>query len=308
MKKTFQQVESIDFVDIGCSGSLDEKWEQLFPMLSYTGFDPNAEECDRLSSQPHPYKTAKYLPYAIAGEQGTKTIYLTERIGCSSLLRPNHNWLNRFSFHDLFKETGTDSVLCTTLNALSSEQGLKADIIKIDTQGLELPILKSGDLLLKKAFCVETETGFVENYIGETTYAQIDEFLRSKGFLMFDTKIYKVDRKNSLAEYGKHQPLWCEALWLFDYIGQGKKPSLEEALKSLLICKGMKCFDYGLELAGYFKDLEIIDGDMFAYLEMPKSWINKPKTPSSKVGKFLRLLPEDINKRLMFGLKQIFEE
>lgn len=308
MKNTFYQVQSIDFVDIGCSGSLEEKWEQLFPLLSYTGFDPNAEECDRLSSLPHPYKTAKYLPYAIAGEQGKKTIYLTERIGCSSLLPPNHTWLNRFSYHDLFKETGTDSVVCTTLNALTCEQGLKADIIKIDTQGLELPILQAGDLVLKNAFCVETETGFLENYIGETTYAQIDEFLRSKGFLMFDMKIYKVGRHNSLAEYGKHQPLWCEALWLFDYIGQEKKPTLEEALKSLVICKGMKCFDYGLELAGYFKDLGIIDGDLLADLEMPKNWITKPKPPSSTVGKILRLLPSDISKRLMFGLKQVLEE
>ena len=233
---------------------------------------------------------------------------MTERIGCSSLLRPNHNWLNRFSYHDLFKETGTSSVVCTTLNALAKEQGLKADIIKIDTQGLELPILQSGDLVLKNAFCVETETGFLENYIGETTYAQIDEFMRSKGFLMFDIKIYKVGRKNSLAVYGKHQPLWCEALWLFDYIGQGKKPSLEEALKSLTICKAMKCYDYGLELAGYFNDLGIIDGDMLAYLQKPEKWIIKPKPPTSTFGKILRLLPEDINKRLMFGLKQIIEE
>ncbi|MBD2179748.1 FkbM family methyltransferase [Planktothrix sp. FACHB-1355] len=308
MQSAFQEVQSIDFVDIGCSGSLEEKWEQLFPLLSYTGFDPNSEECQRLSSLPHPYKSAKYFPYAIAGEEGTKTIYLTERVGCSSLLRPNHQWLNRFSYHDLFKETGTSSVVCTTLNALANKEGLKADIIKIDTQGLELPILQSGDLVLKNAFCVETETGFLENYIGETTYAQIDEFMRSKGFMMFDIKIYKVGRKNSLIEYGKQQPLWCEALWLFDLIGQGKNPSLEEALKYLTICRAMKCFDYGLELSRYFKDLGIVDRDMLNYLEKPENWIIKPKPPTSTLGKILRWLPEDINKRLMFGLKQIIEE
>lgn len=307
MKNTFDQVDSIDFVDIGCSGSLDERWEQLFSLLSYTGFDPNAEECKRLSSQPHPYKAAQYLPYAIAGSAGTKTIYLTESVGCSSLIRPNHNWLKRFSFSDFFRETGTSSVVCTTLNALASERGLKADIIKIDTQGLELPILLAGDLIWKNAFCIETETGFLENYIGETTYAQIDEFMRSKGFLLFDMKIYKPSRKNALEEYGKHQPLWCEAVWLLDYIGQNQKPTREQALKSLRICKALGYFDYGLELAYYFKELGIIDPEIIPYLEVPDNWLNKRKLPSSTVGKLLSLLPEGLNRRLMFGLKQVLE-
>ena len=144
MNKLFERVELIDFLDIGCSGALDEKWAALFPLLSYTGFDPNAEECERLNSQPHPYKTARFLPYAIAGEEGTKTMYKTESIYCYSLIRPNHKWLNRFSYFDLFKEIGTAPVVCTTLNTLVREQNLKADIIKIDTQGIELPIINSG--------------------------------------------------------------------------------------------------------------------------------------------------------------------
>lgn len=56
MNNPLKQVESIEFLDIGCSGSLDHKWTPLFTLLSYTGFDPNAEECDRLNNQPHPYK------------------------------------------------------------------------------------------------------------------------------------------------------------------------------------------------------------------------------------------------------------
>jgi hypothetical protein len=248
---------------------------------------------------------ACYLPYAIAGEQGTKTMYKTQSIECYSLLQPNHNWLNRFSFSELFRETGTESVVCTTLNALAEEQNLTADIIKIDTQGLELPIVKAGDKVWQNAFCVETETGFVENYIGETTYAQIDEFMRSKGFMMFDINIHRVTRKNSLAKHGEHQPLWCQALWLFDFIGTGKKASREQALKALRICKALRYCDYGFELACYFNDIGIIESEILTYLERVENWVIRSKSPSSKAGKLLSLLPESINKRLRYGLKEI---
>lgn len=262
----------IHFLDVGCSGALDQKWSELFPILSYTGFDPNADECKRLTAQPHPFKEARYLPYAIHKEKGTHVMYKTESIYCYSLLRPNHPWLNRFSFSDLFNETGTESVLCTTLNHLAQAEGLRADIMKLDTQGLELPILQSGDELLKNAICVETETGFMENYIGETTYAQIDEFMRSKGFLMFDISIHPVGRKNFLSEYGRHQPIWCESLWLFDFIGQKRKPDREQAMKALSICRELKYPDYGFELAVYFKELGVLNSDELADLSKTESW------------------------------------
>ncbi|WP_156800571.1 FkbM family methyltransferase [Thalassoporum mexicanum] len=315
LNKIFAAVESIDFLDIGCSGSLDDKWAELLPLLAYTGFDPNAEECDRLSGLPHKYKAVQYLPYAIAGEAGTQTMYKTESIFCYSLLQPNSDWLNRFSFADLFSDRGQAAVTCTTLDLLATEQGLRADIMKIDSQGLELPILEAGNKVLSEAFCVETETGFLENYHQETTYAQIDQFMRSQGFLMFDLQPRYMSRKNHLAGQGAHQPLWCEVVWLFDFVGQhGQKrqPSLVQALKALLICKALKYFDYGFELATYFKDTGVIDQATFTALEDPQFWQSrmgyaKRKKPQTKAGKLLNLLPESINKRLLFGLKEVLD-
>ena len=269
-----QEIEKvgIHFLDLGCSGSLDEKWSGLFSFLHYTGFDPNVEECKRLGDQPHRFKEARYLPYAIHGKKGRYTMHKTESIYCYSLLRPNTPWLNRFSFSDLFNETGTEPVLCTTLDDLAREEGLKADVMKLDTQGLELPILQSGNEVLKNAICVETETGFMQNYVGETTYAQIDEFMRSKGFLMFDLSPHQVGRKNFLSEHGKHQPIWCESIWLFDFIGQKRTPPREQAMKALTICRALKYSDYGFELALYFNERGVLTSDELAHLSKAESW------------------------------------
>lgn len=315
MMNPFADGATLDMVDIGCSGSLDPRWSPLSPLLSYTGFDPNAEECERLSRRPHPFRAARYLPYAVAGEPGTRTLYKTESMSCYSLLRPNHQWLGRFSFADLFRETGTESVACVTLDDLVRKEGLKADIVKLDTQGLELPILQAGDLLLRDAFCVETETGFVENYAGETTYARIDEFMRSKGFLMFDMNIHRVGRKNALSGTGKAQPLWCQALWLYDFPGAGRAPSAGRAHKALLICKALGFHDFGLELAAFFRDRGLIDPALVAVMGNPGNPLGplpggdprQRKTPASRTGRLLRHLPEGVNRRLLYGLKEILD-
>jgi FkbM family methyltransferase len=275
MINPFKEIDSIDFLDLGCSGSLDSKWKDIFKLLSYIGFDINITECERLSNQRHPYKKAQYFPYAIAGNTGIQKMYKTNDVYCFSLLPPNQLWLRRFSFSDLFELAGTENIQCNTLDDLSHELGLKADIIKLDTQGLELPILMSSNSILNNVFCVETETGFVENYLGETTFSQIDEFMRSKGFLMFDLKYHRIGRANNFNNTGKHQPLWCEALWLYDFINNDKIPERKLAIKSLVICRTLKFYDYGMELAYYFHQNGIISLDELRYLKKFENWTSK---------------------------------
>jgi len=291
---------SIDFFDIGCSGPLSKKWTSIISFLNYFGFDPNKEECARLSALPHKYKSAKYLPFAIAGEKGEQTMYKTKSIYCYSLLCPNHKWLNRFSYFDLFTLTGKEKVDCHTLDDLTERKEVKADIIKLDTQGMELPILSHAGKILQNAFCVETETGFLENYIGETTYSQIDKFMRAKGFLMFDMNIRSVGRRNHLVNQGRHQPLWCEAIWLYDYIGQNKVCSKETAIKALAICRALRFYDYGFELAGFFKEKGIINSDIFSYLENRNNW-----ALSFAEKMYIKYFPERIRMKVKRKIKRV---
>jgi len=301
--------DGIAFVDVGCSGSVAPTWEKLFPLLVYTGFDPNADECLRLGALEHPFKSARYLPYAIAGQNGEQNLVITKSLYCSSLLRPNHVWLRRFTYADLFTEIGSEPVRCVTLDELAAQENLRADILKLDTQGMELPILQSGANILDGAFCVETETGFVENYVGETTYAQVDAFMRGHGFLMFDLTMHRIGRNNALAEHGRQQPMWCEAVWLRDFIGNGDAPDRGQAIKSLIICQALEYYDYGLELAQYYRQHGIIDAKEFEKIEKVETWTpgRVRKAPGSRTGRVLQHLPDSINDRLWYGLREIME-
>lgn len=296
--------EGIDFLDIGCSGRLNHRWKALFQLLNYVGFDPNKEECQRLSKLPSPYKNAHFSPYAIAGDVGQAVMHLTESPLCYSILRPRHQWLRRFSFYNLFNEIGKSTVNCTTLNYLAENEGLRADIIKLDTQGLELPILRSASTVLSDTFCVETETGFVENYVGETVAAEVDEFMRDNGFLLFDIKIHRVGRANRFAQQSRQQPLWCESLWMRDYKASESwdidvpPPSRTQATRALYICKTLNFPDYGFELARDFHSQGLLNDRELALLSDSRIWVSYIDKATDRAGRLFLLLPRPLRRRL----------
>lgn len=299
----------INLIDIGASGQLDKKWKPIESLVNLVAFDPNEEECSRLASLPSKLRSATYLPYAVGGEDEQATLFKTESIYCYTVCEPNTPWLDRFTFGDLFAVTGTEPIPVRRFGNIEELAGFDADVIKTDSQGLDLQILSNSGNLLERAFYVETETGFVENCLGETTYAQIDEFMRSQGFLLFDLGAHhRVPRRNRLANHrsGREQILWCESVWLKDYVWlakQGKPLGLDrqKAIKSLTLCGLQQCHDFGYELACLFHELGWVSTEELQTLSRPSSWrlgTQIGSLPITAYGYFLRLFPSKMRKAL----------
>ena len=108
----------IQLMDIGASGELDPKWNPLLSMIDLTAFDPNADECERLSAVEGEFHSKTYLPYAIGGNDESRDIIKTKSIYNWSLLEPNQEWLKRFSFSDLFSVIGGEEISVRTLDTL----------------------------------------------------------------------------------------------------------------------------------------------------------------------------------------------
>lgn len=272
----------IKLIDIGSSGSLDAKWAPIKDLISLVGFDPNKEECERQNRLPSPYKSSMFLPYAVHGKDGVETLYKTRSIYCYSLLKPNKPWLDRFAFHDLFDVQGEESISVRAIDKIEELEGFSPDVIKIDVQGLELPILSKAGHLLDSAFYVETETGFTENYVGETTFSQLDGFMRANDFLMFDINTnHRISRNNRFKEHptGKEQILWAEAVWLKDYVGLDRKGKFDalgfdeqKVKKVLTLCALQQCYDYGLELAELFQRKGLLSKQELDALANVEAW------------------------------------
>src|SRR5688572_14828411 len=126
----------INLVDIGASGRLDAKWRPLESLINLVGFEPNVEQCARLANSPTRLNSARYLPYAIGPDDGNQTLYLTKSPYCCSLLKPNHQWLKRFAFGELFEVMGAETVPTCRFADVQEIQSLDVDAIKVDAQGL----------------------------------------------------------------------------------------------------------------------------------------------------------------------------
>lgn len=294
----------ITLVDIGAAGRLDPRWRPLAKRLHRVGFEPNPDECARLIAGAHGAghcRQETFLPLAIGGTNGPATLHRTRSPHCCSTLPPNLPWLRRFQFAELFEPVGELTVELRRLADVPELRTLDVDVLKVDSQGLELPILRTAGRVLERAFVVETETGFVENYQGETTYAQIDSFMRDQGFQLFDLNVrHRVSRRNGLAESAApcEQILWCEAVWLRDYAADAERLAdlgRAKALRVLVLCGLQGCWAFGLELArlfhsqGWLTDLEL------RRLERPASWRVAARRPAEwplwALGRGLRLLP-----------------
>ena len=306
----------INLIDIGASGPGDPRWTPIAPLLNLIGFDPNTEECDRLNAEPTPYNRANFLPYAIAEREGEHTLYRTKNKYCFSLLEPDADWLNRFSYGELFDVVGTETVTARPLAAVPELSTVDVDAIKIDAQGIELKILQSSGDVLQQAFYVETESGFVSNYKGESTQAEVDQFMRDAGFLMFDINTdHRITRANAFAKgvETRAQPLWCEVVWLKDYIRLGTEGLTQaKALKALLLCAAHGFLDYGLELAQRFQEDGLIEAD----LSSEEAWVlpreAEPETlPSSFAARaicgLLCLLPWKLRQNVKIEFNRVAE-
>jgi FkbM family methyltransferase len=270
----------IDMLDLGSGGGLDSKWAGLSSLCNLVGFDPNEQECRRMEQAPHGLRSARYLPHAVGDRNGEQTLYLTRSPWCSSLLPPRRDWLDRLEFHGLFEVVGTEKVNVVTLAAVEEVQARDFDVVKVDVQGMELPILRNCGRLLDQAFAVETETGFVQNYEGETTFGEIDLFMRAQGFRLFDLTTHRQPRRNPLGRSFRstQQLIVAEAIWLKDYIqlaraGAPQDLTRRKCLAALAICATLRTYDYGFELAQYFCEVGALRKEDCVGLERTGSWI-----------------------------------
>jgi FkbM family methyltransferase len=226
-------------VDVGCRWGFADRFLDHIDKLFIFGFDPDQEECTKLSNRyNHPH--IKLIPYALLDEEKQVDIYITQNPGCSSIYPPDKFVVDTFLWcageHPLYKSISKT----TTLDKFASDNGIqKIDYIKIDTQGAELLVLKGAKNILKTTSFIKVEVQFNPLYEGASLFSDIDMYLRSQGFVLyrffdlnhygvfgeklinleefelnFDATIFKLPQKGG-------QLYWGDALYVKESIAKG---------------------------------------------------------------------------------------
>ena len=99
----------------------------------------------------------------------------------SSLFEPNSPLLAKFQTLDgVTRIVNVSTVETRRLDDIPETAG--ADFLKMDVQGGELLVLKGAEARLKDVLVVHTEVEFVPLYKDQPFFADIDGFLRARGF------------------------------------------------------------------------------------------------------------------------------
>lgn len=209
--------DPLTIVDVGAVFGPDRRWIQLGERTCrFLTFEP-----DQRSLETHaddgPFQMLA-LSTALGDEKGRKTLYLTAGPFASSLYPPNEAVLRDFGPWPWHESAGIDEVPMDRLDAcLADRPEWTPDFIKTDVEGADLDVLKGSQTALAGVLGLQVEVAFVERNVGAPLFADIDIFLRARGFTLVQLIREHWVRANKVFGPGSRpQLIWADAIYFRD--------------------------------------------------------------------------------------------
>ncbi|MGH7436946.1 MAG: FkbM family methyltransferase [Polyangiaceae bacterium] len=238
----------LSVVDVGALWGLLPELRPIESFVSAVGFDPDAEECERLTAAAREQGLRqRFLPYLVAGTDERRTFHITRKQAASSLLEPDRAFFDQFPDAERVDIVDRREVETRALGPLLAAEGVEVEFLKLDAQGVEVEILDSLDeAQLRSILAVHVEVLFAELYVGQCHFADVDARLRAAGFELYELKRYSWRRRTFDA--GRYRTrgkiAFADALYLRDSAGL----SPEQRRRLALIAAIFRHFDLAHEL------------------------------------------------------------
>ena len=204
-------------VDIGGRGDAVPELVALAPFSHHVVCEPDAREADRLEEQlrASAWRQATVVREALASSEGYATLFVTREPGLSSLLRPAEATVAQLPFGDRFDIAATVEVPTLPLDAAARKyEFTDACFLKLDTQGTELDILRSGTQLLPSVLGVMVEVSFREWYERQALAHDVAAFMHANGFELFTLLRTNLRRRGFRPEvFSRRITTWAHALY-----------------------------------------------------------------------------------------------
>lgn len=216
----WQLKDRIKVVDIGANpiDGLAPYHELLQKnMISLIGFEPQQDalaELNRIKGD-----SEQYLPYAI-GDGEEATLYICQASGMTSTLKPNFKVLNQFQGYPewakIKREENIETVRLDDINEIK-----EIDWLKIDIQGGELTVFNHAEKKLKNTLVIQTEVNFIQLYEKQPLFAEVDQWMRSHGFILHTLleerkRLYAPLIINNQIHQGLNQLTTADAVYIKD--------------------------------------------------------------------------------------------
>lgn len=187
IKDTILNHEPYIAVDVGAAIGVQVWWHEVLEFATIYAYEPNQKSSKKLKKM---YQTFDYhvIEEALDIVDGEKPIYLTNVPTGSSLLKPNTDYMYADPSY-FFPYIEERIMTYSAENSFIRNKIFDIDLIKIDTQGTELNIVKGlGEDYLTKLLAIEFEAGLPGAYENQPTFLEIHEHMVHNHFELFDLK------------------------------------------------------------------------------------------------------------------------
>lgn len=198
--KTALAANPVVLIDAGARGGAGEL-KRLAPWVYAYGFEPHPESFQELPLVKGSYARQEYLPLALGAKAGRQSLHLTRHPSYSSFLEMDwavhRRHLRLMPLYEQWKAmlapVGQAQVKVKTLDQVAEEQGIRhIGLLKLDTQGTELDILRGAKALLeeKRISLIKCEVSFIPFYKGQCLFEDVSRFLKGYGYVFVDCLYY----------------------------------------------------------------------------------------------------------------------
>jgi FkbM family methyltransferase len=179
--------KNINYVDVGASGGIEMSLPPiLWNKVNLYAFEPDPKSRKKLEKMP---QLKKAYPYGLGSENKEYDFYLNINPYTSSLYPANDHLLKQF-IKKYNKGRVLNKVLQVDCIKMDDILDITPHLVKIDTQGSELDILKGAkSTLMKHAPLVITETWTSEVYKNAPCSWDIQKYMKECGYSIFDMSV-----------------------------------------------------------------------------------------------------------------------
>jgi len=247
-------IRSFVYVDCGARGEENHPFLSAYPGAQYIGFEADAEESSRVQAKVGGNR--KIFPVAVGDTNTSLPFYLTQNPACSSFLEPDPSFFNQFmgTTGDIDIRSVVELPVVPLDDYLPKAEIHSIDFIELDTQGNELDILNGAGTFLKNSVLgLRVEVEFSPIYKKQPLFSDVDAFVRSQGFMLFDLSRHRYRRAAAPLEITtKGQVLYGHAFYLKDYRRFTGTESWLHKVKLVMIADFFGFRDYAYEIVKDF--------------------------------------------------------
>jgi FkbM family methyltransferase len=193
--------------DVGANdGETVNDFLRHFPDATIVAFEPFGECFENLKASFSSHRNVRIENVALGARPANGSLRVFSGHRMNSLLDMATTRDN--VMYDKFDKIGTQDVSVDTLDRFCSSHHIDhIDVLKVDTQGFDLNVLKgaAGLLAAHRIGIVFIEVNFIPMYEGQATFAEIHEFLTSWGYRLVD--LYNYTRQHG-------HIAWCDACYV----------------------------------------------------------------------------------------------